>query len=56
MKPQNDEPCVTCKHWDGRTKDGCRLGHYNSATMVIWGVCGKGWYEPKKARKTKVGD
>lgn len=55
MRPQSDEPCVNCKNWDGRTKQGCKVGHYYSATMVIWGVCGRGYFERKK-RKAKKGE
>lgn len=54
MRPQKDEPCVNCKNWDGRTRLGCKIGRYNSTTMVIWGVCG--FFEPKQTRKTKGGD
>ena len=56
MRPQKDEPCVNCKNWDGRTKQGCKIGRYNSTTMVIWGVCGRAYFEPKHTRKTKGGD
>ncbi len=56
MRPQKDDPCVNCKNWDGRTKDGCKVGNYNSAAMIIFGFCGKGYFEPKHTRKTKGGD
>ena len=51
MRPQHDEPCITCKNWDGRTKCGCKLGRYNCDTMIIWGVCRT--YEKKKGKKAK---
>lgn len=49
MRPQPDEPCVNCKLWDGRTKEGCKKGHYNSASMIIFGHCGFCW--PKRTKK-----
>ena len=49
MKPEKGEPCWKCKHWDGRTKEGCKIGRYNSDSMLIWGACGF------KSPKTKTG-
>ena len=51
MRPQKDEPCVNCKNWSNRT--GCKIGRYKSTTMVIWGVCGKMYFEPKTRREKK---
>ena len=33
MRPQHDEPCVTCKNWDGRTKQGCKIGRYKTTKL-----------------------
>ena len=44
MKPQFDEPCNDCKHWD--TETGCKIGRYNSTAMVVFGYCG--FAKPKK--------
>ena len=49
MRPQPDEPCVNCKLWDGRTEEGCKEGHYNSASMIIFGYCG--FCKPKRTKK-----
>ena len=53
MKPMADEPCNKCKHWDGRTKEGCKIGRYNSAAMVIWGACGMKQPKTKRTKKTE---
>lgn len=53
MRPQKDDPCINCKNWDGRTKQGCKVGNYNSAAMIIFGFCGRGYFEPKKPRAKK---
>lgn len=38
MRPQPDEPCVNCAHWND--KKGCKMGRYHSTSMVIFGYCG----------------
>ena len=38
MRPQDNEPCVNCKHWIDET--GCEMGRYDSASMVMFGHCG----------------
>lgn len=42
------------KNWDGRTEQGCKIGRYNSDTMIIWGVCRAPYYE--KSNRTKTFD
>ena len=51
MRPQKDEPCVSCKAWSNKT--GCRKGNYNSAAMIIFGFCGR--VEPK-TQTAKISD
>ena len=38
MRPQDNEPCVNCMHWNDET--GCEMGRYDSASMVMFGHCG----------------
>ena len=38
MRPQDNEPCVNCKHWIDNV--GCEMGRYDSASMVMFGHCG----------------
>ena len=38
MRPQDNEPCVNCKHWIDNV--GCEEGRYDSASMVMFGHCG----------------
>ena len=52
MKPEKGEPCLKCQHWDGRTKEGCRIGRYDSASMVIFGHCG--FCEPKRKKEEEA--
>lgn len=44
-KPQADEPCNFCRHWD----NGCKIGRYESASMIIFGYCGFCQLKPIKA-------
>ena len=48
MRPQDNEPCVNCMHWNDET--GCEMGRYDSASMVIFGHCG--FCRPKEGVKT----
>lgn len=38
MKPQDNEPCNNCVHWNSET--GCTQGRYNSTAMTAFGACG----------------
>lgn len=38
MRPQYDEPCNDCRFWDNSV--GCKLGHYDSTSIKIFGYCG----------------
>lgn len=50
MRPQENEPCVNCKHWSNRK--GCKMDRYNSTSMVMFGHCG--FCQPKPFKHTDV--